>query len=501
MFGRKRPTSLPQKNRSKSALKAPGTSRVKASLLSLESRLMFDAAAAATEVEVNQKQVAQEQAEAAISSNHTSVSESQPSVENQELLQAITNYSPGETLTEIAFVDPTVPDYQSLIAGIGANIQIVMLDGGQDGMEQIAASLAGRTGINAIHIISHGVEGQLSLGTGTLTQASMTGRYADELANIKQALSEQADILVYGCDFAEGQVGQDAATLLGQLTGADVAASIDDTGYAGWGGNWDLELHIGTIEAQTVVSYDTQVDWVGLLAGETPPTITSLSGDSRAYSEGAGAVVIESGNAVVADVDSTNLDAGTLTVSISAGGDSAEDVLSIRHQGTGAGQIGVSGGTVTYGGTTIGTFTGGSGGSNLVITFNASATPTAVTALVRNITYQNTDTDAPTTGARTVRFVLSDGDGGTSPNYDTTVTVTNVNDAPVLADTALALTVAEDAGVPSGTVGSPISAFTGGISDVDNGASKGIAITGSNQTNGTWYYSRNGGRPGRRSGR
>ncbi|MBK8278311.1 MAG: hypothetical protein IPK92_21455 [Nitrospira sp.] len=231
------------------------------------------------------------------------------------------------------------------------------------------------------------------------------------------------------------------------------------------------------------------------------PTITSLSGDSRAYSEGAGAVVIESGNAVVADVDSTNLDAGTLTVSISAGGDSAEDVLSIRHQGTGAGQIGVSGGTVTYGGTTIGTFTGGSGGSNLVITFNASATPTAVTALVRNITYQNTDTDAPTTGARTVRFVLSDGDGGTSPNYDTTVTVTNVNDAPVLADTALALTVAEDAGVPSGTVGSPISAFTGGISDVDNGASKGIAITGSNQTNGTWYYSRNGGRPGRRSGR
>ncbi|MBK8278310.1 MAG: hypothetical protein IPK92_21450 [Nitrospira sp.] len=243
----------------------------------------------------------------------------------------------------------------------------------------------------------------------------------------------------------------------------------------------------------TAFSSATDTVDVTVTAVNDAPTITSLSGDSRAYSEGAGAVVIESGNAVVADVDSTNLDAGTLTVSIPAGGDAAEDVLSIRHQGTGAGQIGVSGGTVTYGGTTIGTFTGGSGGSNLVITFNASATPTAVTALVRNITYQNTDTDAPTTGARTVRFVLSDGDGGTSPNYDTTVTVTNVNDAPVLADTALALTVAEDAGVPSGTVGSPISAFTGGISDVDNGASKGIAITGSNQTNGTWYYSRNGG--------
>ena len=164
------------------------------------------------------------------------------------------------------------------------------------------------------------------------------------------------------------------------------------------------------------------------------PTITNLSGDSLAYSEGAGAVVIEqSGNALVADVDSTDFNTGTLTVSIPVGGDSAEDVLSIRNQGTGAGQIGVSGSNVTYEGVTIGTFTGGSGGTNLVIAFNASATPTAVTALVTNITYTNTDTAAPTTGARTVRFVLTDGDGGTSANHDTTVTVSAANDAPTFA--------------------------------------------------------------------
>ena len=73
----------------------------------------------------------------------------------------------------------------------------------------------------------------------------------------------------------------------------------------------------------------------------TPPTITNLSGDSLAYAEGDGAVVIEQGaNALVADVDSTNLDTGTLTVSIPVGSDSAEDVLAIRNQGTGAGEIG-----------------------------------------------------------------------------------------------------------------------------------------------------------------
>ena len=73
------------------------------------------------------------------------------------------------------------------------------------------------------------------------------------------------------------------------------------------------------------------------------------------------------------------------------------------------------------------------------------------------------------------------------------VNVTAVNDAPVLADTALSLTVLEDAGAPSGAVGSLVSTFTGGLGDVDSGADKGIAITASDETNGAWHYSTDGG--------
>ncbi len=266
MFARKKRTAPEQGRKPKSASKAPGEVRPKLSLISLESRLMFDAAAAATAAEVNQEQVAQEQAESAVSGDDASSSESQESAESQELLQAIATYSPGETTTEIVFVDPTVPNYQELLSGMDPNIEVIMLDSGKDGMEQMAASLAGRTGIDAIHIISHGTEGQLSLGTGTLTQASMLGEYADELATIKQTLSESADILVYGCDFAEGEAGQEAARLLSELTGADVAASTDDTGYADLGGDWDFEFHVGAIETEIAFSYDTQADWVGLLS-------------------------------------------------------------------------------------------------------------------------------------------------------------------------------------------------------------------------------------------
>ncbi len=68
------------------------------------------------------------------------------------------------------------------------------------------------------------------------------------------------------------------------------------------------------------------------------------------------------------------------------------------------------------------------------------------------------------------------------------------NTAPVLYTNFTPSTIVqEDAGVPSGAVGSLIGAFTTGISDIDAGAAKGIAIVSADQANGTWYYSTNGG--------
>ncbi|HMS83318.1 MAG TPA: DUF4347 domain-containing protein, partial [Nitrospira sp.] len=268
MFWWKKPT-MPQENKKKpskptSTSKGLGSARSKGSLLSLESRLMFDAAAGATAAEVNQEQVAQEQAEASVSGS--SSGETPVVTDSQELLQAITTYLPTESRHEIVFVDPTVPDYQELLSGMDPTIEVVMLAGSQDGIEQMANAMSGRTGIDAVHIISHGGAGELQLGTGTLTLSTMSSQYADELAAIKLALSEQADILVYGCDFAEGDTGQAAVNQLAALTGADVQASSDLTGNVMLGGDWDFEVQTGGIETQIAISYDTQVNWLNLLS-------------------------------------------------------------------------------------------------------------------------------------------------------------------------------------------------------------------------------------------
>ena len=112
-------------------------------------------------------------------------------------------------------------------------------------------------------------------------------------------------------------------------------------------------------------------------------------------SAGAAAVVIN-GGATFSDL--SNFKGGNLTISYVPSG-AATDTLAVNNQGTGAGQIGVSGGTITYGGVTIGTIDatlGGLSGAGLKINFNAvsgangDVLASAVQALLRQITFSTT---------------------------------------------------------------------------------------------------------------
>ncbi len=146
-------------------------------------------------------------------------------------------------------------------------------------------------------------------------------------------------------------------------------------------------------------------------AGNEKPTIT-LPGSAINYAESDPATILDAA-ASVSDIDSINFDGGSLTVEFSLGG-TAADRLEIRNEGTGPGQIGVSGSTVTFAGVNIGTFVGGTSGlSPLVVSLNANADVAATQALARNITYRNLS-DGPSTDARNVRMYLADGDGGVS---------------------------------------------------------------------------------------
>ena len=104
-----------------------------------------------------------------------------------------------------------------------------------------------------------------------------------------------------------------------------------------------------------------------------------------------------------------DLDGGTLSVT----GLLAEDTVSVRDEGTGVGEIGLSGADVTYGGVSMGTLAGGVAGVDLTITFNTTATSASIDALIQNLTYANSS-DTPT-ATRDLVLNVTDAAGGDIP--------------------------------------------------------------------------------------
>jgi type III secretion system FlhB-like substrate exporter len=209
--------------------------------------------------------------------------------------------------------------------------------------------------------------------------------------------------------------------LVVQDNGADLHTSL-------WGGgSWGA---VSTMDSSTGFTYRENFTFVWY---RQAAVIANLDGDARAFVEGGAPIKLDAGgNATVATESADWYDGATLTVEIASGGQAAEDVLGIDSVGQAAGQIAVIGNEVRYGGVTIGTVSGGSAGAPLVVTLNGAATDLAVTALVRSLTYANSNQAAPSTQDRQVRVGLVSAQGQASTPQTITVAVQAVNDPPVI---------------------------------------------------------------------
>ena len=132
-------------------------------------------------------------------------------------------------MTNLIFIDQNVPNSQLLIDALPPDSQYFLLDDKQDGIQQIADILQGWQNLDSIQIFSHGASGTLTLGSSVINNQNLKN-YQQQLEQIGKSLSSNGDLLLYGCDVAQGNNGQVFINSLAQLTGADVAASNDLTG-------------------------------------------------------------------------------------------------------------------------------------------------------------------------------------------------------------------------------------------------------------------------------
>ena len=126
---------------------------------------------------------------------------------------------------EIIFVDTGVDGYEELLQDLmtdtgSTEYSVFLLDSSIDGIGQISSILQDMENLDAIHLLSHGDEGRVQLGASWLDNASLADN-RDAIADWGSALSEGADILIYGCKLAGNADGLALLDSLVELTGAD----------------------------------------------------------------------------------------------------------------------------------------------------------------------------------------------------------------------------------------------------------------------------------------
>ncbi|XJC93459.1 DUF4347 domain-containing protein [Pectobacterium polonicum] len=254
----------------------------------LESRVLFDGAiaATATQAETGNSSDATASSHPAQTANHSaeaasenSTSSDQNSATHDITTDVVVQAVAGETTRkEAVFIDTALTDYQTLIGNVPAGVDVFLLDSSKDGLSQLATWAETHKGYDAIHILSHGNEGQVRLGNLTLDSATAEARSAD-LAKFGTALTQDGDLLLYGCDIAQ-DTGKSFVSLLAQLTQADIAASDDLTGAAAKGGNWQLETTVGKIETTDAA--------LGAIAQEYNSLLTSPTHGTNDFSQFSG---------------------------------------------------------------------------------------------------------------------------------------------------------------------------------------------------------------------
>ncbi|MEG5000562.1 FG-GAP-like repeat-containing protein, partial [Microcoleus sp. B4-D4] len=162
-----------------------------------------------------------------------------------------------------------------------------------DAVEQITTILAQHTGIETLHIITHGDSGSLYLGTTELNSNNIHN-YSHQLQQWRNSLTDNANIILYGCSVAAGDRGHKFLTQLHQLTGANISANSQPTGNSKLGGTWDILQLIppSTPKPQLILTETTLKTYSGILGlapkvdfptGTNPYSVSigDINGDGR----------------------------------------------------------------------------------------------------------------------------------------------------------------------------------------------------------------------------
>ncbi|NEO87601.1 MAG: DUF4347 domain-containing protein, partial [Spirulina sp. SIO3F2] len=184
-------------------------------------------------------------------------------------IQVIRFSETGENPDQAVFIDRRTDNPEALLYGAEAGTVAQIIEKDEKGIAVVSEQLTVISDVvgelESVAIVAEGNAGNFWLGSQWLHSETIAD-YQQQLQTWSNALNKKADILLYSCFTALGATGEALVAAIANITGADVAASVDLTGSNRHSGNWDLEASTGSIEASHPFTAQTLTQWDSKLA-------------------------------------------------------------------------------------------------------------------------------------------------------------------------------------------------------------------------------------------
>jgi len=219
-------------------------------------------------------------------------------------------------VSELIIIDQNVPDKSAFYRVLKSGVAVAEISPNESGLAQLKTILSNYQNLDALHLVSHAKDGELLLGNSTVT-SELLKQELSTLSALDAALKDQGDVLLYGCELAKTEKGEQLLELIANYSNVDVAASNNSTGSPAQGGDWSLENKVGTIETLSlkINSYN------GILALGDPAQTASFGTSSSM-------ITVEGDNPSASNIPNSGFD-----ITVTTNGASTAQITAETHGG------------------------------------------------------------------------------------------------------------------------------------------------------------------------
>lgn len=214
----------------------------------------------------------------------------------------------------LTVIDPGVDDWEVIADAVRAG-DILVLNQDAPPLQQIIDKLKAMGQVKVLNIISHGNDGEIYLADERVSLANLQS-HQQALTELGSLLAADGQMLLFGCDLAKSEIGKAFVEKLADLTGADVAGSVNVTGSGLLASNtesdWELEYFTGKSSPSVAQTFNTK----RLLAySNVLQTVYTFSGNSSCNADDFSPPYLSECNSTIEDL---NLYAQSLDCQVSA---------------------------------------------------------------------------------------------------------------------------------------------------------------------------------------